>query len=109
LHEVTAIPRRPRELRVRNCLRDFDIAPLMRILTGGSPVPRIEGFVGRCDANLDASLGGTIYASNRRITLCHESKGAPYLPTLFVGEMWETRTSMFSLGKTAISPEVKQA
>ena len=34
LHEVTAIPRTPRELSARNCLRDFDMAPLMRILTG---------------------------------------------------------------------------
>src|ERR1700722_17120762 len=30
--EVTAIPRRPRELLVRNCLRDLDMAPLLRIL-----------------------------------------------------------------------------
>ena len=33
LHEVTAIPRTPRELLVKNCLRDFDMAPLLRILT----------------------------------------------------------------------------
>src|ERR1700676_5011472 len=36
LQEVTAIPRRPRELLVRNCLRDFDMAPLLRILECGS-------------------------------------------------------------------------
>src|SRR5216683_7989382 len=34
LQEETAIPRRPRELFVRNCLRDFDMAPLLRILDG---------------------------------------------------------------------------
>ncbi len=32
LQEETATPKSPRELLVRNCLRDFDMAPLLRIL-----------------------------------------------------------------------------